>query len=302
MSLIPFSQQDASIERPLVSLIVCTKNRAASLATCLSHIARLSAPFAWELIVVDNQSTDTTAALVGTFMRAHPQINARLAHSDQVGNGAGRNHGIRLSRGSLLAFTDDDCYVDPQYLKEVAKVFADPTVGFMSGRIMLFDRDDYPITINESLHQIFVPPRGAVYCGLVQGANLAFRRVALDQAGGFDPNFGAGARFAGEDWELAIRVCLKGWAGGYFPGPVVHHHHGRKHHQVGALRRFYQIGEGALYAKGLLDPLMRRDVALLWMKSVARDLFRYCDFRHLAYVLAGMLAYLRSSFRRELIR
>jgi glycosyltransferase involved in cell wall biosynthesis len=288
-------------QTPLVSLIVCTKNRAASLTTCLERIACMQTSFAWELIVVDNNSSDDTKEVVQRFM-ASSAVKTRYLFAAQPGNGAGRNAGIAISRGEILVFTDDDCYVEADYLSEVVRVFYDPRIGFMSGRIMLFDPSDYPITINESEHAIHVPKRGAVYCGLVQGANLAFRRRALDQAGVFDPNFGAGARYAGEDWELAIRVCMKGWAGGYFPGPVVHHHHGRKAQHIDRLQRFYQLGEGALYAKGLFDPGLRRSVAWLWIKSMGRDVFRYFDLRHLMYVLLGMASYAASSLRRELIR
>jgi glycosyltransferase involved in cell wall biosynthesis len=286
---------------PVVSLIVCTRNRAQKLATCLARIALIEAPFAWELIVVDNNSTDDTREVVQRFI-ATTAVQARYLFAAEPGNGAGRNAGIAVSSGSILVFTDDDCYVEPDYLVEVMRVFSDPLIGFMSGRIMVFDPSDYPITINQSEHAIHVSQRGAVYCGLVQGANLAFRRQALVEAGLFDPNFGAGARYAGEDWELAIRVCMNGWAGGYFPGPVVQHHHGRKAEHVKQLQRFYQLGEGALYAKGLADARLRRNVAGLWIKSMARDLFRYFDLRHLVYVLIGMASYATTRLQGKLIR
>jgi glycosyltransferase involved in cell wall biosynthesis len=285
---------------PLVSLIVCTKNRAERLATCLEHIARIEAPFAWELIVVDNASSDHTRCVVQGFM-ARAAVCARYLLEPEPGNGVGRNAGIAQSLGEILVFTDDDCYVEPDYLSQVMRVFQDPGIGFMSGRIMLFDKSDYPITINQSEQAIPVAAGGAVYVGLVQGANLAFRRQALREAGLFDPNFGAGTRYAGEDWELAIRVCTKGWAGGYFPGPVVQHHHGRKAEHIKALERFYQLGEGALYAKGLLDPDLRRYVAMLFIKSIARDLFRYFDARHAMLVLIGMARYTWAKLRGDLV-
>ena len=229
-------------------------------------------------------------------------VTTRYLFAAEPGNGAGRNAGIAISSGEILVFTDDDCYVEPDYLSEVVRVFYDPRIGFMSGRIMLFDPSDYPITINESEHEIHVPKRGAVYCGLVQGANLAFRRRALDEAGLFDPNFGAGARYAGEDWELAIRVCMQGWAGRLFPGTRGAPPPRAQSQHIDRLQRFYQLGEGALYAKGLFDPRLRRNVAWLWIKSMGRDVFRYFDLRHMMYVLMGMASYAASSLRGELIR
>ena len=277
---------------PLTSLIVCTRDRADKLTHCLACIKRMRPPFEWELLVVDNGSTDDTASLIKRFISTFPHP-ARYLYVGEPGCGAGRNAAIGLSRGKILAFTDDDCYVEEDFLENIDTVFRDPQVGYMSGRIRLFDPTDYPLTINDSPLPVAIHAGRLPGGGLIQGANFAVRRVALDSAGWFDPDFGAGTQFAGEDWDLAMRISAAGWNGGYFPEPAVWHHHGRKAGDFARHFRFYGVGEGALYAKGLLNAKLRWRVLYQWMKSAAGDLLKRRSYRHVAYVILGSLQYWR---------
>lgn len=292
-------------ELPYVSLIICTKDRGRQLRACLDRVAQLDAPFPWELILVDNGSTDDTAQVMHEFLAGF-RGEGRYLHESRPGNGAGRNAAIRVSRGQILAFTDDDCYVEQDFLVEVAKVFADPRVGYLTGRIMLFDPTDYRITVNESPQPQRIGAGRVVPHGLVQGANMAFRRCALEQAGLFDENFGAGARFAGEDWELALRVSFAGWEGGYFPGPTVWHHHGRKEPDARKLNRFYTIGEGAVYAKGVISSPRRLTMLGYWLKRLGGDLLKRRSMHRVRLVTWGAWQYfllrLRDSQRTETAR
>lgn len=285
---------------PIISLIVCTRNRADKLVDCLACIGYMHPPFDWELLVVDNGSTDDTADVIKHFMStfSHP---GRYLYVAEPGNGAGRNAAIRLSRGEILAFTDDDCYVANDFLDNVETIFRTPGVGYMSGRINLFDLTDYPLTINESSLAVPIGAGRIPGCGLIQGANFAVRRTALDSAGCFDPDFGAGARFTGEDWELAMRISVAGWSGGYFPAPVVWHHHGRKAGDFRRHFRFYGLGEGAVYAKGLLDAGLRWRVLYQWFKSAAGDVLKRRSYRHLLYVVWGVIQYWRLRIGRRMI-
>src|SRR5690349_18157570 len=98
-------------ERPVrISLIVATKNRASRLEPFFAAIERLQFDKSWELIVADNGSTDNTAELVRAF-GARVTFPVRYVYQNEPGNSNARNAGIAASRGELLAFTDDDCYV-----------------------------------------------------------------------------------------------------------------------------------------------------------------------------------------------
>ena len=278
--------------KPAVTLIVCTRDRVDKLKHCLTCIRRMSPPFEWELLIVDNGSTDDTAGVIERFIPTFPHA-CRTLYVSEPGNGAGRNAAIRLSRGDILAFTDDDCYVESNFLENVEAVFRNHSVGYMSGRIYLYDATDYPFTINESARPVPIRAGRIPGGGLIQGANFAVRRAALDAAGCFDPDFGAGTQFTGEDWELAIRISAAGWSGGYFPKPTVWHHHGRKAHDFARHFRSYALGEGAVYAKGLLSAELRWRVLYHWIKSAAGDILKRRSFRHIVHVILGSIQYWR---------
>jgi glycosyltransferase involved in cell wall biosynthesis len=236
-----------------ISLIICTRNRAEPLRRCLAAIASIVHDGEWELVVVDNGSTDSTPVVICEFA-ASQNIRVVPVVQPLAGLSNARNAGVAAARGDLLLFTDDDCYVAADLLDATRAAFVDPAIGFASGRVMLFDPDDARITINESMTPLVFPARRFLATGLVKGANLAFRRTALNDiaASGpiFDPLLGAGARFpAGEDSDAAQRAALAGWVGVYDPQMVVHHHHGRRDSDTTELFRSYDIGRGAFHAK-----------------------------------------------------
>lgn len=235
-----------------LSLIVSTRNRARQLAACLTAISKLDFQGMWELVIVDNGSSDETEAVVRNLVASAP-FRVRYVFEPLKGLANARNAGIQNSAGTLLAFTDDDCYPRSDFLSSIAVPFRDAAIGYVSGRILLHDPSDYPVTINESLTVIEFPPRCFVPAGAIKGANMAFRRAALVDIGGFDPLFGSGALFPAEDCDAAGRASLKGWRGRYEPAIVVSHHHGRKRDRVNDLMRDYDFGRGAYHTKLLLQ-------------------------------------------------
>jgi glycosyltransferase involved in cell wall biosynthesis len=235
-----------------ISLIICTKDRCQQLARCLDAVQRIRFDRPWELIVVDNGSTDDTAVVVREFIKA-TEVRAMYWFEPRPGKCHGLNSALETASGQILAFTDDDCYPAPEFLSQIWSAFDDPSVGYIGGRIMLHDPADHPITINESMTPVTFPARSFVCAGCVQGANMAFRRRVLLDIGGFDPLFGPGALFAAcEEIEAVGRASAMGWKGEYRPEVVVRHHHGRKAADAAALWRSYAIGRGAYHMKLLL--------------------------------------------------
>jgi len=234
-----------------ISLIISTRNRCQQLGRCLQSVRGIAFERPWELIVVDNGSVDKTAGVIRQFIDS-AGISAVYVFEAKPGKSNALNTAIEIARGDILAFTDDDCYPAPDFLSHVWSAFADPTVGYITGRIMLHDPVDHPVTINQATTPLTFPGRSLVSVGTVQGANMAFRRRVLSGIGGFDPEFGAGSLFAGEDLDVASRASAMGWRGLYCPEVIVRHHHGRKAPDIPRLMKFYGIGAGAYHMKLLL--------------------------------------------------
>jgi GT2 family glycosyltransferase len=100
---------------------------------------------------------------------------------------------------------------------------------------------------------------------------MAFRRAALLEIGCFDPGLGAGTPFPAEDWDAVARICISGWDGGYFPGPTVAHHHGRKPSEAREHLRAYHYASGAVYAKLLLSRHTRWPYCRYWARRILGD-------------------------------
>ena len=236
----------------MISLVICTRNRATALGRCLDHVARIAHGGAWQVVLVDNGSSDDTADVIARFA-ATPGLAVVAVSQPVRGLSNARNAGVAAAVGDILLFTDDDCYVAPDILDAVRTTFTDPKIGYATGRVRLFDPADAAVTVNESTVPLRFEPRQFLPAGTVKGANLAFRRLVLDQIAehgvAFDPRFGSGARWPAEDADAAQRAALAGWAGVYAPDIVVHHHHGRKLGDLAALHRDYDLGRGAFHAK-----------------------------------------------------
>ena len=235
-----------------VSLIICTRNRCRQLSACLESVSRITFDRSWELILVDNGSVDKTANVINEFIETS-SVPARYVFESVPGLGNAHNAGLRSARGEILAFTDDDCYPAEDFLAQIWSSFGDPSVGYITGRIMLYDPTDYPIGINESLSPHTFLGGSFLRVGSFHGANMAFRRQLLLDIDGFDPLFGPGSLFNTEDIDAAARASAIGWSGEYRPDVVVRHHHGRKEPDIAPLMKSYAIGRGAYHMKLLLN-------------------------------------------------
>jgi glycosyltransferase involved in cell wall biosynthesis len=280
----------ATLARPLsnmdVSLIIASRDRCGQLQRCLDAVACLQFERPWELIVVDNGSTDDTAQVIQRF-RANAPLEVRYVLEPHPGLGNAHNAGVVVARGKIVAFTDDDCYPEPDFLSFTWSAFQDLSVGYITGRITLHDRSDHPITINESTTLVTFPGRSFLGIGAVAGANMAFRREVLLEVGGFDPLFGPGSLFNAEELDVASRASAAGWKGEYRPEVVVRHHHGRKAADAPRLLKSYAVGAGAHHMKLLLNG------EFLWFLQSIYQLPRRYRFsgRMVAYEPVGAIKY-----------
>ncbi|HTK90363.1 MAG TPA: glycosyltransferase [Verrucomicrobiae bacterium] len=219
-----------------LSVIVCTYNRAASLELTLRAFAAQTTPpeLTWELVVVDNNSTDATRSVVEAFA-ATAAVRVRYLFEGRQGLSHARNAGITGSIGALMAFTDDDVRPDPDWVAGVAPLMRESGADILGGRILpLWERTPPPwLAARPHLRGPFtimdhpwadrvVEARGIPN---VWGANMAFRREVFSRVGFFHPDLGLTGRklYRGEEIELVRRALAAGCRVIYDPRLVVWH-------------------------------------------------------------------------------
>jgi GT2 family glycosyltransferase len=257
-----------------LSVVVCSRNGVEKLKRCVEAMLSVKTRRDWELVIVDNDSSDGTGEYLASLTaRTLDRPTVRGAFEGIHGLAAARNRGWRAATGSIVAFTDDDCYASADYVDSILDVFeGDQNIGFLGGRILLFDASDQKITIQESEQREYFSPASFVAAGVIQGANMAFRRTVLEGIGGFDERMGHGTRFSCEDIDAVAAALWAGFSGVYDPRPVVYHHHGRRTDSDSSrLMRIYDLGRGAYFTKYILAKSSRWVYLRAWMNSVRAE-------------------------------
>ncbi|MBV9622038.1 MAG: glycosyltransferase family 2 protein, partial [Gammaproteobacteria bacterium] len=211
-----------------LTLIVCTRDRLAQLRATLDCILRLRCREPWQLVVVDNGSSDGTLPWLQS-LQSTPAVRVEVTSEPIQGVSRARNQGLTLAVGEIVAFTDDDCYPVGSFLDDLLVAFAPGDLDYCGGRLILHDPGDRPVSLRTSTTPAAYAPGSFVPAGAICGANMAFRRKTLEVIGPFDVALGAGAATcAGEDTDLVFRASWAGFRGAYLPHLLVRHHHGRR--------------------------------------------------------------------------
>jgi glycosyltransferase involved in cell wall biosynthesis len=214
-------------DTPDVSVVISTHNRAPSLVLTLESLARQETPpgLHYEVIVVDNNSTDSTRAVVeGVRSRGFTRLHYRF--EPQQGVSYGRNTGISIARAPIVAFTDDDNDVSPAWVATIkATLDAHPEVDVLGGPILprwpfppplWLDRRHWsPLAIMDYGDRPF--PSNAAWPLCFLTANLAVRRKTFERVGVFSPSFPRG-----QDHEFLLRFWRAGGQAWYGPALVAH--------------------------------------------------------------------------------
>ena len=229
----PFPPQ---IRWPRVSVVVCSYNGARTIRDTLEHLRKLEYPD-YEVVVVDDGSTDETAAIAREY-------DVRLVSTENRGLSAARNTGLELATGEIVAYTDDDAYPDPHWLTSLAATFLRTGDAGVGGPNIPPPGDGWIADC------VANAPGGPVHVLLsdreaehIPGCNMAFRKSALEAIGGFDPQF----RAAGDDVDVCWRLQERGWKLGFHPAAVVWHH------RRNSIRAYWKQQLGYGRAEALLE-------------------------------------------------
>jgi glycosyltransferase involved in cell wall biosynthesis len=225
--------EDPPLTTMKVSVILCTYNRCHLLAKALQSVAlsKLPASVDWEVLVVDNNSKDQTREVIEDCSRRFPG-RFQYVFEAQQGKSFALNRGIHDAQGDVLAFMDDDVYVDPEWLHTLTANLDQGQWAGSGGRIILewpaetprwfaregpFARHGFPgFDQGNEAKELVGPPFGT---------NMAFRKEVFVRYGGFRVDLGPSPtnEIRAEDTEFGRRVLSAGEHLRYEPAAIVHH-------------------------------------------------------------------------------
>lgn len=278
----------------MLSVVLPTFNGARELPETLASLAALNSAAPWELIVVDNNSTDATREIVETAARTFP-VELRYVFETEQGRSAALNAGIRQARGDIIVTTDDDVRVEPDWLDRAAEALDELDCDYVGGRVLPLWRAPQPA---------WIPDHGGRQWAVIAlldfgpdpipyfrdahrvpiGVNMAFRRQAFERAGLWSNRVGRrkGTLLGQEVREWALRAHKAGLRGYYAPKMALRHvvHSDRLNKRY--FRRWY-------YWNGVSRALMYRDA---WINMEAPEL-RDIDYARAPHVLGVPRFYFR---------
>ncbi len=219
---------------PRLSIIICTYNREKFLRDSLESIARQTADLAaYELVIVNNNSTDATDAICRNFLAQHPDLRATYVIEKQQGLSYARNRGIREAQGQFITYIDDDAIAEPEFVERILAFFHEhPEAVAVGGKVLARFESRPPAWNNPYSASLFFShydkgDRLFQYNGKGYpiGCNMTFRRDFFDRHGAFDTELGRKGKggLGGEEKELFGRLIRAGLPYYYDPRQVVHH-------------------------------------------------------------------------------
>ena len=186
---------------PIVSIVVTALNEQDTIGQCIESLLEQDYPKK-EIIIVDGGSSDRTFEVAS----AYP---IKVVQERKKGPSAGRNKGVAISNGEIIAFTDADCVADRLWLKELIKSFKDSNASVVGGSIDILNNDNF---IANCIASRFQGRRS------VATWNVAYKRQVINSLGGFDESL-----IVGEDLDLAFRASKNGYTVIFNPDAKVSH-------------------------------------------------------------------------------
>jgi len=228
---------------PFISIIIPSQNRQELLERAILSLFKQSYPKdKYEVIIIDDGSTDRTAELVKALQGNSPG-KLKYFYQENKGPAAARNFGLRQASGEIVVFTDSDCIASPDWLKQITAGYGDRKVAGIGGTIK-------PLTAKSMISQYcaylrmnekpdYIENTDFIY--LITG-NASFRKDYLTLAGGFDERY---TLAGGEDPDLCYRLQIRGYRLLYNPEAIVFNPHKQSLKELGST--YFNYGVGATF-------------------------------------------------------
>jgi len=216
-------------KEPSISVIICTYNRDKFIGESLNCLAKQTLPAEnFEIIVVDNRSTDNTAAIAKKFIADHQELRARYVMEPNKGLSFARNRGIAEARASIITYIDDDAEVSPNFLESIIDFMrANNNVVGVGGKVIpKYSESEEPRWISKYLNG-FVgrmdfgdqPKQFDSKMKYPTGCNMTYTKEILQKAGGFNNEL----TFRSDDKYIFHQVTRFSDKIYYVPGAMLYH-------------------------------------------------------------------------------
>ncbi len=266
-----------------ISLIIPTHNRARSLERTLhSALGQDIGSPRYEVIIVDNASTDDTAGVVGRLQEGFAQCKLRYVSESRIGLQEARHAGAHAAAGQVLVFTDDDATFDPKWLRAYTEAFAEhPDMVAAGGPVKPVWEKPRPEWLENFMSANAVFPifslmeRGREFqltsSAVFYGVNMAIRRRVLFATGGFNPEAVGDTWLGDGEAGLNRKLSNRGLLVGYVPEALVYHHIPSRRMTVEYMcRRVANEGACDVYARFRNRVVGRRELLQYAGSTVAR--------------------------------
>ncbi len=233
-----------NLKLPFVTVIIPVYNRADDMRSCLESLFKVDYPLEkLEIIVVDDNSSDTTVETVKTYPVK------LIAQPKNLGQSAARNAGVFAAQGEIIAFIDSDCIAGASWLRELTPYFDDPRNALVGGYVDSYYREtrlDRYEEANSALNMggKFVTGSGKESDFYVPTCNMLVRKEAYLKVGGLDETMRVG-----EDVDLCWRLKEDGYRLVYVPKGTIEHKHRNRFFETFKRRFDYGVSEPTLYIK-----------------------------------------------------
>lgn len=262
----------------MISFVVCTYNRDKYIYQCLSNLAHNTTNYCWEIILVNNNSTDNTHTECERFAKDFPGVDYHYFIETTSGLSYARNRGMREAHGDWYVFLDDDSMVGQDYIEQLGQwLDRYPDTGAFGGAIQPFFEERTPAWLSKwsmgfvsaiDLGNEVVPFAKGKY---PIGANMGISRQVINKIGDFNTSLGRTKELllGGEEKDIFARIRAAKYPIYYFPNITVKH-------CIPPRRTTYEFIQKLGYGVGVSEYLRTRSIGTLdYVKRLMQEVIKW---------------------------